>query len=79
MAPHSSILAWKIPWTEESGGLLPMRLQRVGHDCGIEHTYARTHTHTHLCIYLSLYICILYIYIYIYVSLCCIPEMSTTF
>ena len=24
MAPHSSILAWKIPWTEEPGGLQPM-------------------------------------------------------
>jgi len=32
MAPHSSILAWKIPWTEEPGGLQCMGLQRVGHD-----------------------------------------------
>ena len=32
MATHSSILAWEIPWTEEPGGLLSMRLQRVGHD-----------------------------------------------
>ena len=32
MAPHSSILAWKIPWTEELGGLLSVGLQRVGHD-----------------------------------------------
>ena len=29
IAPHSSFLAWKIPWTEESGGLRFMRLQRV--------------------------------------------------
>ena len=29
---HSSILAWKIPWTKESGSLLSMGLQRVGHD-----------------------------------------------
>ena len=28
---HSSILAWKIPWTVESGGLQSMGLQRVGH------------------------------------------------
>jgi len=28
----SSILAWKIPWTEEFGGLQSMRSQRVGHD-----------------------------------------------
>ena len=32
MAIHSSILAWRIPWTEEPGGLQSMRLQRVGHD-----------------------------------------------
>ena len=32
MATHSSILAWKIPWTEESGGLQSMGSQRVGHD-----------------------------------------------
>ena len=28
MATHSSILAWRIPWTEEPGGLQPMRLQK---------------------------------------------------
>ena len=32
MATHSSILAWKIPWTEEPGGLQSMRSQRVGYD-----------------------------------------------
>ena len=32
MAAHSSVLAWRTPWTEEPGGLEPMRLQRVGHD-----------------------------------------------
>ena len=32
MATHSSILAWKIPWTEETGWLLSMGSQRVGHD-----------------------------------------------
>ena len=32
MAIHSSILAWGIPWTEESGGLQSMGSQRVGHD-----------------------------------------------
>ena len=31
-ATHSSILAWKIPWTEEPGGLQPMGSQRVRHD-----------------------------------------------
>ena len=32
IATHSSLLAWKIPWTEEPGGLHSMRSQRVGHD-----------------------------------------------
>ena len=32
MATHSSIIAWKIPWTEEPGRLQSMGLQRVGHD-----------------------------------------------
>ena len=32
MATHSSILAWKVPWTEEPGGLQSMGSQRVGHD-----------------------------------------------
>ena len=32
MAPHSSTLAWKIPWTEEPGGLQSMGSVRVRHD-----------------------------------------------
>ena len=32
MATHSSILAWRIPWTEEPGGLQSMGLQRGGHN-----------------------------------------------
>ena len=32
MAPHSSTLAWKIPWTEEPGRLQSMRSQRVRHN-----------------------------------------------
>ena len=32
MATHSSILAWKIPWTEEPGGPQSTGSQRVGHD-----------------------------------------------
>ena len=31
-ATHSSALAWKIPWTEEPGGLQSMESQRFGHD-----------------------------------------------
>ena len=32
MAPHSSTLAWRIPWTEEPGGPQSMRSLRVRHD-----------------------------------------------
>ena len=42
MATLSSILAWRIPWTEESGGLQSMGLQRIRHDS----TCVHTHTHT---------------------------------
>ena len=36
MAAHSCILAWRIPWTEEPGGLQSTGLQRVGHDLVME-------------------------------------------
>ena len=39
MEIHSSIHAWRIPWTEKPGGLLSMRSHRVGHD-----QVANTHT-----------------------------------
>ena len=42
MATHSNILAWRIPWTEEPGGLQVMGLQRVEHM-----TEATKHAHTH--------------------------------
>ena len=32
MATHSSILAWRIPWTEEPGGLLSTGSQSIGHE-----------------------------------------------
>ena len=32
IAPHSSILAWRVPWTEEPGRLQSIEFQRVGHD-----------------------------------------------
>ena len=40
MATHSSILAWKIPWMKEPGGLQSMGLQRDGRDRATEHTCA---------------------------------------
>ena len=33
VATHSSILAWRMPWTEEPGGLQSIGLQKVGHNC----------------------------------------------
>ena len=35
MVTHSTILAWRIPWTEEPGGLLSMGSQRVEHDLNV--------------------------------------------
>ena len=46
MATHSNILAWKIPWTQEPGGLQYIGLQRVRHDCMCTHTHTHTHAHT---------------------------------
>ena len=37
MATHCSILAWRIPWTEEPGGLQPVGSKRVGHDWATVH------------------------------------------
>ena len=42
MATHSSILAWRSPWTEEPGGLQSTGLQ-------VTNTHTHTHTHTHTC------------------------------
>ena len=43
IATHSSILAWRIPWTEEPGGLQSMGLQTTEHNCN-----DLAHTHRHL-------------------------------
>ena len=43
VAPHSSILTWRIPWTEEPGGLQYVGSQRVRHDQTIEHTHMHTY------------------------------------
>ena len=47
MTTLSSILAWKIPWREELGGLQSLESQRVGHDGTHVHTHTHTQTHTH--------------------------------
>ena len=41
MATHSSILAWRIPWTEEPGGLQSRGLQKVRHDWATKHKQIR--------------------------------------
>ena len=48
MATHSSILSWRIPWTEEPGGLQSMGLQRVGHWSNLaQHTHTIIYTFTY--------------------------------
>ena len=56
MATYSCILAWRIPWTEEPGGLQSMGPQKVGHNCATEstHVHAHTHTHTHARVFKTL-------------------------
>ena len=46
MATHSSILAWEIPWTEESGGIQSMGSQRVGHNLA---TSLHSHFYKRVC------------------------------
>ena len=46
MATHSSILAWKITWTEEANGLQSMGSQRVGHNLVTEHALMSYSLHT---------------------------------
>ena len=45
MATYSSILAWEIPWTEESGGLQSRGSQRVRHDWVTEHEHKCVFNH----------------------------------
>ena len=54
MATHSSILSWRIPWTEEPGRLQSMGLQRVGHDRATEHTHTAVLTEVQTLFYFTL-------------------------
>ena len=63
MATHSSILAWRIPWTEEPGRLQSIVSQRVRH-CWSDLALHDMHTHTHTYIYIYTHI---YIHTYIYI------------
>ena len=55
MTTHSSILAWRIPWTEEPGGLQPM--SKVRHEWDCAYMRVRAHTHTHTCLKVTIYAC----------------------
>ena len=55
MATHSSILAWRIPWTEEPSRLRSIGLQRVGQTEATYHTHTTSSANEHL----SCYCCIL--------------------
>ena len=46
IATHCDILAQKIPWAEEPGGLQSVGLQRVGHNWAHAHLHTLTHTHS---------------------------------
>ena len=60
VANHFSILAWRIPWTEEPGELQSMGLQRVGHNWNDSACM-------HVCVYVCIYI---YVCIYMYICIC---------
>ena len=75
MVTHSSILAWRIPWTEELGKLQSMGLQRVRHDWATNTLWLNLIFLSTFCIrgyiilyniYIYLYYTVLYVYIYIY-------------
>ena len=46
-ATHSSILAWKIPWTRGLAGYSPLGLRKSDKTEQLTHTQTHTHTHTH--------------------------------
>ena len=64
MATHSSVLAWRTPWTEEPGGLQPTgsqsqtRLSDYTHTHTHTHLLTHTHTHTHLLTHTHTHTCI---------------------
>ena len=56
MATHSSILAWRIPWTEELGGLQPIGLQRIRHNWTTYMAHWKSLMRSGLCLPLKLFL-----------------------
>ena len=50
MATHSSVLAWRIPWTEQPGGLQSVGTQRAGHDRVINTFFSSNVEHLFMCL-----------------------------
>ena len=76
MTTHSSILAWRIPWIKEPGGLQSKGSQRVGHDC------APPPPHRSMDCYVSFYVRKLYVYgpssVRCHVYLCTVKAVDLT-
>ena len=53
MATHSSSLAWRIPWTEEPGGLQSLGLQRVGHELATSFFFVCFRINRHTLLYIK--------------------------
>ena len=68
IATHSSILAWKIPWTEEPGGLQSTGLQRVTHDWA--------HTHTSLFECFLMFLILLFCYNTMFSAISSVQSLS---
>ena len=74
MATHSSILAWRIPWTKEPGGMQSIGSKRVWHD------WATEHTHTMCKIYMYLLVCCMLSHLrhtWLYAPMDCSPPGSS--
>ena len=61
MATHSSTHAWKIPWTEEPGGLQPVGSQRVGHDWATSLSLSVMDIEVHTSFWISVFVLFRYI------------------
>ena len=95
MATHYSLLAWRIPWTDESGGLQSMRSQRVRHNWATKHNNSSTAQHTVFSIHLKsqgghstdliicrspkLFLCVTFFPLVLCSMNCSLPRLPTPF